>query len=167
VRRSLKNIHVQLVAYEESGDKVLLEETSKSLKKYGWLGHCGNTSSAYLTGLLLGLKARQRGVSEAILDIGMQTSVKGSSLYAAALGARDAGLKIPIGDIAPSQDRISGKHTASYAEKLKKEGNEKYRKQFSAYLKSNLNPEDLPKHFEEIRNKIIAELSMHKKAVTA
>ena len=31
---------------------------------------------------------------------------------------------------------------------------EKYEKQFSAYIKNNLDPENLEKHFEEIRSKI-------------
>ena len=136
---------------------------SKALRKYGWKGHGGNLSSAYLTGYLAGLMALKKNVREANVDIGLQMSVSGSSLYAAAVGARDAGLSVPIGkEAVPKIDRISGKHIADYALKLKAD-NEKYKKQFSAYIKSGMQPENLPKHFEEVKSKIGAEFGAKSK----
>lgn len=164
VRRALNNFHVQIVKYERDGDAAVAEALSKELKKFGWLGHGGNISSAYLTGLLAGLKARKQGISEAVTDIGLQTSVRGNSLYAVVLGAKDAGLNIPVGKEAlPDAKRISGQHIAQYAAMLKKD-QAKYRKQFSTYIKNSMDPEKLPEHFEETKKKIIAQLGVELKS---
>ncbi|MBS3051599.1 MAG: 50S ribosomal protein L18, partial [Candidatus Aenigmarchaeota archaeon] len=127
-------------------------------------GHCGNVSAAYLTGYLAGLSALKQGIKEANVDIGLQMSVKGSALFAVAAGARDAGLSVPIGkEIVPSTDRIKGRHVADYAQKIK--GTDKYQKQFSSYIKNQLAPEDLPKHFDEIKEKISNEFGVATKKV--
>ncbi len=155
VRRSLENIHVQFILSESAGDKTVVDIKSNKLKKYGWKGHGGNIPSAYLTGYLAGMNAVKNGVKEAVVDIGLQKSVEFSSLYAAAAGARDAGVDVKVNkSVIPSKERLHGKHIADYADKLKKEQPEKYRQQFSAYLKNGLNPEDLPKHFEEVKSHI-------------
>ena len=170
VRRSLNNVHAQIISFDENGDKVLVETFSKELRKYGWHGHCGSVSAAYLTGLIIGARAKKLGVGDAILDIGLHVSIKGSSLYAAALGARDAGLNIPIGkEILPSKERITGKHVADYAVMLKKENPAAYKKQFSACLKNNLEPEKITEHFDEVKSKIMNELGImtKKKEVVA
>ncbi len=154
VRRSNNNMHVQIVLYDVNGDKTTLEVISKLLTKYGWKGHCGNIPAAYLTGLLIGRKAIKNGIKDAILDLGLYTS--GSSLYAVALGAKDAGMNIPIGEsVAPSKNRICGKHIADYAGLLKKENREKYNMHFSDYIKKGLEAEKLTEHFEEVRKRIL------------
>lgn len=158
VRRTNNNIHIQLIEYHKKGDKTVLEEISKNLKKYGWKGHCGSLSAAYLTGLLIGFRAAKKNVSEAILNSGLQISVKGSAVYAAVSGARDAGMKIPADrDILPPHEKVSGRHVADYAAMLKKDSSEKYRKQFSGYLKNGLEPEKIHEHFEEVKKKITDE----------
>jgi large subunit ribosomal protein L18 len=64
-----------------------------------------------LTGYLAGLRAKSRGVSGAILDIGLNPPVKGSRIYAALKGAVDAGLEVPHSpDILPDDSRVSGEH---------------------------------------------------------
>ncbi|MFA4819736.1 MAG: 50S ribosomal protein L18 [Candidatus Aenigmatarchaeota archaeon] len=157
IRKTLNNFHLQVIILETTGDRTEVEVFSKALKKYGWKGHGGNLPAAYLTGYLAGLMALKKNIKEANVDIGLQMSVKASGLYAAAAGARDAGLIIPLGKEAiPKMDRISGKHIAEYAQKLKSDG-EKYKKQFSGYIKAGLQPEDLPKHFQEVKDKINAE----------
>ncbi|MCX6815693.1 MAG: 50S ribosomal protein L18 [Candidatus Aenigmarchaeota archaeon] len=156
IRRALNNFRVQIIQFSLEGDKVIAEDTSRSLKKYGWLGHCGNTSAAYLTGLLIGMKAKAKGVTSAIVDIGVQTSIKGTSLYAVAAGAKDAGLKIPVGDMV-DKNRIEGKHIVAFATTLKKDDAAKYKKQFSSYLKNNLEPEKITEHFNEVKAKILKE----------
>ena len=159
VRKSLSNIHAQLIEYEQSGDRTVAEEVSKNLKKYGWKGHCGNISAAYLTGMLVAAKGLKKDVKEAVLDLGLQTSTKQNVAYAVVRGANDAGMSIPMDNkIAPGTERISGKHVADFAAMLKSGNPEKYKKQFSGCLKSGLDPEDLPKHFEEVKNKIKHEL---------
>ena len=35
---------------------------------------------------------------------------------------------------------------------------EKYERQFSGYIKRGLRPEDLPTHFDEVREKIVSSL---------
>ena len=161
IRRSLNNFHVQLVMTETEGDKTVAEAFSKALHKYGWKGHCGNLSAAYLTGYLVGLAAKKHNIKEAVVDLGLQTSVRGSGLYAAALGARDAGILISIGKEAlPPMTRVTGEHVAEFAVKLK--GQEKYKKQFASYIKKGLNPEEMPKHFEETKKNIENQLKIEK-----
>jgi len=111
VRRGNDNIHIQVVRYDAKGDKTVAEEISRNLKKLGWKGHCGNLPAAYLTGFMLGKKAAGAGISNAVLDIGLQMSTKGSAIYAAVKGAKDAGISIAIGEeILPDAARISGGH---------------------------------------------------------
>lgn len=161
IRRSLNNYHIQVITFDEN-DKTLVDVMSKNLKKLGWKGHGGNLSSAYLTGFLAGAMALKHGVKEANVDIGLQMSVKSCGLFAAAAGARDAGISVAIGKEAiPSMDRIKGKHVADYAAKIK--ATDAYKKQFSSYIKNQLMPEDLPKHFDEIKAKIAAEFGVKQK----
>ncbi|HIP17683.1 MAG TPA: 50S ribosomal protein L18 [Methanothermococcus okinawensis] len=156
VRKSLNNISAQIIVYDEKGDKVLVSAHTKELVKMGYKGHCGNLPAAYLTGLLLGKKALKEGYKEAILDIGLHGATKGAAVFATLKGAVDAGMEIPHGEsILPEESRINGTHIKEYAELLKKEDSENYNKQFSKYLKNNLSPEDLPEHFEEIKEKIL------------
>ncbi|MCX6819000.1 MAG: 50S ribosomal protein L18 [Candidatus Aenigmarchaeota archaeon] len=154
VKRSLNYIHIQFIAFEKSGDKVLLEETSKNLKRYDWKGHYGNLPSAYLTGLVAGFEALSKGIEEAILDIGLQTSIKGNALYAAALGIKDAGVVIPMSQ-EMLKERIEGLHIVAYAKTLKNENAEKYKRQFADYLKKGLEPEKLHEHFTQVKENII------------
>ena len=156
VRRFISNVQAQLVEFNPKGDKVIFTIHSNKLKKFGWKGHRGNLPSAYLVGLIAGFEALKRGYKEAVLDIGRYKSTKGNALYAMLKGALDAGLKIPHGEeILPSEERIKGIHIANYAKMLKEKDPEKYNRLFSRYLKEGLEPEKLPKHFEEVKQIII------------
>lgn len=157
VKRSLNYIHVQFISFDNKGDKVIVEDTSKNLKKYGWKGHCGNLPAAYLTGLMAGLRAAGKGVKEAVLDIGLQKSVKGNAPYSAALGVRDSGIAIPVSQEIP-KERIEGSHISAYANILKQESMEKFNKQFSVYIGAGLEPEKLNEHFASVRESIIKAL---------
>jgi len=157
VRKSANNMVCQVVKHEPKGDKTIVSVGVKALRDNGWKGHGGSIPTAYLIGFLCGSQAKKSGIKSAVVDLGIQTQSKGSRLYATVKGAVDAGLDIPhSNDIFPSEDRLSGKHISQHAEKLKKEDEEKYKKLFSGYLKNKLNPETLPKHFEEIKKKISA-----------
>ena len=154
VRKSLRNLQVSIIGYDAKGDKVIFTVNSKILSKFGWKGDNGNLSSAYLTGLLAGKKAIDKGIKDAILDIGFNKPTSGSRLYATLAGAIDAGLKIPFDpEVLPQKDRISGYHIAKYANMLR---NEKFRydRQFSNYIKRGLSPEDIVEHFNEVKGKI-------------
>ncbi len=154
VRRSLKNLQASIVEYDSKGDKVLITVNSKTLNKFDWKGDTGNLPSAYLVGYIAGKMALGKGIKEAVLDIGFNNSVKGSKLYAALAGAIDSGLKIPYApEVLPPKERISGQHISKYAQLLKND-RQKYEKQFSKYIKRGLAPENLPKHFDEVKGRI-------------
>lgn len=143
---------VQIVDVKPEGDETIVSAHSNELKKRGWLANGKNTSAAYLTGFLCGKKAVKAGINEAILDIGLKSSLKGARVYAALKGAVDAGLQVPHGDeVLPSEERIRGEHIAAYAESLT---DEEVKQKFSQYLKNGLSPKDLPDHFETIKQKI-------------
>jgi large subunit ribosomal protein L18 len=155
VRRHLNNFSAQIVSYEPKGDKVLVSAHTRELKKFGWEYHGGNIPSAYLLGWLIGKKAVKKKVAEAIFDIGSAISVKESSLYAVLKGAVEAGMKIPHNSKNfPSDARVKGEAISAYARDLSKSSPEKYKGQFSAYLKKGLNPADITKKFEETKKKI-------------
>jgi large subunit ribosomal protein L18 len=118
IRKSLDNISVQFVNFNPKGDETVASAVSAELKKLGWK-RTGNIPAAYLTGLLAGKKAKEKKVTEAVLDLGIQTSTKGSRIYAALKGAVDAGISIPHSkDILPSDDRVKGKHISEEVAKL-------------------------------------------------
>jgi large subunit ribosomal protein L18 len=156
VRRTNKYIIVQVAEAKIEGDRMLAVAHSRELvKRYGWKGGTKNTSAAYLTGFLAGLRALKAGVKEAILDIGLARPARGSRVFAALKGGLDAGLDIPHSkEILPSEDRIKGVHIAEWAKKLAKEEPEKYKRFFSKYLEAGLRPEELPKHFDEVLQRI-------------
>lgn len=154
VRRTLSYVHAQLVRYEPDGDRTILEVSSKHLAAYGWKGHGGNLPAAYLTGMLIALKAQQQGIADAVLDIGLQRSIANSAMFACAAGARAGGLNVPLGSV-PPYERLSGASIAAYA-KLLKASKERYQRQFGAYLKANVDPEQLPAHFEDVKAKLLA-----------
>ncbi len=110
-----RQVVAQIVEFDPKGDRVLVSATSHELRKLGWEGHPGNAPSAYLTGLLVGHRAKKSGISEAILDIGLHTPVPGSNVYAVLKGAVDAGLEIPHStDVLPPEERINGGLIAEY-----------------------------------------------------
>lgn len=147
----------QIVDVQIEGDQTLVSAHSQELKNMGWLASGKNTSAAYLTGYLCGKKAIKEGITEAVLDMGLATSTKGSRVYAVIKGAIDAGLEVPHNDvILPSEDRITGEHISQYAESLDKAEMEK---KFSQYIQRGLSPKDLPDHFQSIKEKIEKEVS--------
>jgi large subunit ribosomal protein L18 len=154
IRASGNSVSCQIIAHDSKGDRTLASSNSFELRKHGWRGHTGNMPAAYLTGYLCGQKAKGKA-KEAILDIGLQISTKGSRIYAALKGVVDAGLNVPHSEeILPSEDRVKGVHVSEYAALLKTQNPEKYQKHFAAYLKGSLQPEDLAKHFDEIKQKL-------------
>lgn len=109
VRKSNKNMMLQVINYQPDGDKVLATALSVNLKDQGWKHSTSSIPAAYLTGLMLAKKLKLK--DEIIVDIGLQVHKKGSRIYAAVKGALDGGLKIRCSeDIFPSEDRLSGKH---------------------------------------------------------
>jgi len=158
VRRFSNDVIVQVIEFRPDGDQTIASATSADLRRVGWKGHGGNVPAAYLVGYLAAKRALAKGMKDAVFDIGFSTPVMGSAPFAALKGVVDAGLHVPHDAVAfPSEDRIKGEHVAAYASTLKKEDPEGYKRQFSAYIKKGLNPENLPKHFDEILTKVKAE----------
>ena len=158
VRRSSKYITISIVSPLIGGDKTIFSVSSKVLaEKYGWIG-LKNISAAYLTGLLAGKLALEKGVEKSVINLGLAWSKNASIPFAAAMGAKDAGLDILIGEKAlVSQSRIKGEHIAEYAKLLKKENADFFKKRFSKYLKAGIDPVNLPNLFERVRKMIIGE----------
>ncbi|MFQ6106694.1 MAG: 50S ribosomal protein L18 [Thermoplasmata archaeon] len=126
VRASNRNMTVQITSFDAVGDKVLSSAVSNELRKLGWKESTSNVPAAYLTGYLAGKRAIQKGVEEAVLDIGLHVPRRGSRVFATLKGLIDAGLKIPCGEeVLPSKERIKGAHigesTVKAFEKVKSE----------------------------------------------
>jgi len=156
VRPSLKHIIVQIVKAEPEGDKTSVFVRSSELRRFGWEAPCGNVPSAYLTGLLAGLKAVSGGIKKAILDIGLHRASPGSRVFAALKGALDAGVEIPHDErVLPERSRIMGEHIASYGRRLSEERPDLYKKLFSKYLERGIEPKDLTDHFTKVKEKMI------------
>jgi large subunit ribosomal protein L18 len=118
VRKSRKNISMQLIYTDKDGDKTRVSAMSSELKKYGYTAGTCNSPAAYLTGLLLGIRAIGAGFDAGIFDIGLITPVHGSNVYASLKGALDSGMDIPHDPaVFPTDDRISGHHVASFLQK--------------------------------------------------
>lgn len=112
VRKSLKNTQVQFVEYHESGDNIVASAISKELvSKYKWKYSASTTPAAYLTGILAGKRAKDKGINECVLDVGRYLPVTGSKIFASLKGALDAGVDCPHNEEKlPNEDRIMGKH---------------------------------------------------------
>jgi large subunit ribosomal protein L18 len=111
LRKTNKQIIAQLIEYKISGDVTKVHISSKDLQKAGWTHSAKNLQAAYLTGLLLSKKAKGLKIKKAVLDLGLQSSTKGNTLYAALKGMADAGLEIPHDTkLFPSEKRINGEH---------------------------------------------------------
>lgn len=137
VRKSTRHIQVQLVAPKPEGDITLSSAISTELKKYGYEGATGNTTAAYLTGLLFGLRALDEEYESGVLDIGLAASSAGSRVYAVLKGIIDAGMDVPHNpSVFPSNERIRGEHVAEYVE-----------------------GSNLPEQFEAVKEKILSEFS--------
>jgi large subunit ribosomal protein L18 len=155
-RSSLKNVAAQIIVAKPYGDEVLAAAHSKELTKtYGWKAPTGNVPAAYLTGLLCGLKAKAKGVSEAILDIGLIAPTKGSKIFATLSGVLDAGIDVPHDEEKIVKERTNGEHIAKYGKSLGV-GSEGYSAKFSKYLGQELAPEKVPEHFAKVKADIIS-----------
>jgi len=166
-RSSLKNITVQITIAKPHGDVVLAVANSRELAKtYGWKAPTGNIPSAYLTGLLCGLRAKAAGVKEAILDIGLLAPTKGAKIFAALSGVLDAGVNIPHSEEKIVKERTKGEHVANYAKSLGT-GSEEYNAKFSGYIAQGIAPEKLPEHFNKVKTEITGSFKPSKAAIEA
>lgn len=124
IRKSLKGVTLQIAQYKQDGDFIITSANTKNLKKFDWKPQ-GNISSAYLTGLLCGVRTVARANKDkgfktelekgCVSDIGMITHKKGGRIYAALKGVIDAGIKVSHSEgIFPGKERIEGKDIKSF-----------------------------------------------------
>ncbi|MGH9922430.1 MAG: 50S ribosomal protein L18 [Nitrososphaerales archaeon] len=153
VRISNQNVMVQMLKPSKVGDQVLVSVHSKELTKHGWQGSRKNIPACYLTGLLAGKKAVARGVKDCVLYAGNRRYAP--KMAASVKGVIDAGVNIPVDkESLPTDDRITGKHIADYANALK-DDKQAYKTRFSGLIKEGLTPEGYPEHFDEVKSSIL------------
>jgi len=127
IRKTNSNIIIQMIKYNPNGDLVLASAISNELDSYGYDKNKKNIPAAYLTGFLFGLKVKKNlNIDEAILDIGLNTSIKGSRVYAALKGIIDSGFNVRHNpEILPEDDLVMGHHIdegfSDIVDKVKKE----------------------------------------------
>ena len=120
VRKSNRYITAQIVESKEAKDKTICLINSKELIKEGWTSSFKNVAAAYLLGILIAEKAKEKGIKAAILDFSRYTSTKESKIYGVVKGARDNGLEISCDEkMLPKENRIYGEHLKDH-EKIKK-----------------------------------------------
>jgi large subunit ribosomal protein L18 len=156
VRNSLNNVIAQIITAKPEGDRLVISAHSRELaRKYGWKASRGNLPTAYLTGLLCGLKARSQGLKEVIPDIGLNSPSKGSRVFAVLKGLLDAGVHVPVDEKKlPDEKRLNGEHIAQYARSFSSNA-EEYQAKFSKYIEHGLRPEDLAEKFVEAKKEIL------------
>ncbi|MCX8194179.1 MAG: 50S ribosomal protein L18 [Candidatus Pacearchaeota archaeon] len=110
IRKTNKYIIVQIVKSDESKDFTIAYTNSKELSKFGWNYGFKNLPAAYLTGYLAAKKVLKRNVKEVVVDIGLQSSTKGSRIYAAVKGAIDGGLSLNCSKEMFDESRFKGEH---------------------------------------------------------
>jgi large subunit ribosomal protein L18 len=154
-RTSVRNVNAQIIIARQIGDQVLASANSRELvKKYGWKAPAGNIPAAYLTGLLVGLKAKAAKVDGSILDIGLITPTKGARIFAVLQGVVDAGVEVPHSEEKIAKDRLKGDHIALYAKSLSADSDE-YKIRFSKYNAGGVTPEKVAEHFSKVRAEIV------------
>ena len=116
VRKTNREIIIQLSVPDPAGDRTLVAAYSRDLAGYGYTGSRSNTPAAYLTGILFGARCRKAGYPGAVLDIGLARASPGARVFAALKGAVKAGLAVPhSGEVLPDDSRVRGEHIAAFA----------------------------------------------------
>ena len=149
---SNQNIMAQVMKPLAIGDSIVTAVRSRELLKYGWKGSMNSIPTCYLTGLLLGKRALEKGMNNLVLYTGKGSFT--SRIAACLKGIIDAGVSMPVSEGSlPKIERVNGGHIAQYAKLLKKDES-KYNSQFSSLLKTDCVPENYPHYFEEVRIRI-------------
>jgi len=120
IRKTNKSIIAQIVEYLPRGDHILCGINSRALRKEGWQFSTKNIPACYLTGIMLAKKIKEQlgkkgEGQEFILDIGLQTSVKGSGIYAVVKGMIDNNIQVLCDEkVFPRPERIQGTHIIAH-----------------------------------------------------
>ncbi|MHA1937927.1 MAG: 50S ribosomal protein L18 [Candidatus Thorarchaeota archaeon] len=154
VRKTNSRIIVQVIDAKVVGDNTVASAISSELAGFGWSAGVANLPAAYLTGFLVGLRAKARGVDTAIMDVGLHPPIRGSKLYAALKGAVDAGLDVPHNpEVLPDESRSSGEHIVQsyqYVTEKKKDSHH-----FAVIGKKKTNITTIPKQFDKTKKAML------------
>lgn len=158
VRRTNTRTIAQFIIAKRSGDHTVASAVSSELYAYGWDMGMGNMPAAYLTGLLAANRAKEEGIQEAVLDIGLNPPVSGSTVFAVLKGALDAGVDVPHDPkILPSDSRITGEHIAAAYEHFNESDEDSH--MFDRLERKGVEVQKTPEQFEKVNN-IIMESSV-------
>jgi large subunit ribosomal protein L18 len=136
---------MQLVQHGTAGDVTLAAARAVDLRKLGYKGGTGNIPAAYLTGFLFANRALAAGYSNGVLDMGINANSRGSRIYAAVMGALEAGFDIPFDrKPLPAPERTLGEHIAAFADANPA--------RFSKYA---IDPKELPDHVDSMKREIL------------
>lgn len=156
IRRSNRYVLVQLITSDQARDRIVASASSRELKLVGYPTGLSSAPACYLTGHLIGLRALQKGVKEAIADLGEIPKLIRTDVYAVVKGCIDAGVSVRHGEgVFPADERLNGEHIAAYAKSLKEGAPDRYAKLFSNYLKAGISPESLPSLVASVRKELI------------
>ncbi len=75
VRKTNTSTMVQIINANVVGDMTVASAIASELSDHGWKASSGNLPAAYLTGYLAGLRAKSKGLKEAILDVGLNPPI--------------------------------------------------------------------------------------------
>jgi large subunit ribosomal protein L5e len=115
---------------------------------------------------------------KALLDVGLSRTSTGARIFAVLKGALDAGLNIPHSethfagykrdakklDAALLRKYIFGGHVADYMKLLEKDNPDRYRRQFSQYVKLGVKPSDIEPTYKKLHAAVRADPSPKKDA---
>ncbi len=152
VRRTNSRIIGQVAKYTQKGDMILAHVDSEELKKFNWPAR-PNKATAYLAGMLLAKKFKDGAKNDHILDIGLASPVKDTIPFVFAKGCIDGGMKVR--GTFKIEEKAYNLSNTKHISALKSEDAERYKKQYSAYIKGGVEPESLGKLFNEAKEKIM------------
>ncbi|MEX0932590.1 MAG: 50S ribosomal protein L18 [Candidatus Pacearchaeota archaeon] len=114
VRKTNKYVVAQYVVSPGTNDKIEINTTSKELLNNGWpkesAGSLKSIPAAYLTGLLMGKKIRDKKLESPVMDFGMIRTVYKNRIFAFLKGMVDSGVDLKHDKKTfPEEERIQGK----------------------------------------------------------
>jgi len=114
-RKTNKYLIAQYTISKEAKDEIKLGGNSKELLKFGWpkefLGSLKSISAAYLLGVLMSKKIKEKKLEKPIVDFGMIKMIHKTKTYAFLKGLKDSGLDINCDDkFCPDDNRLKGEH---------------------------------------------------------
>jgi len=114
-RKTNKYLIAQYIISKEAKDEIKLGGNSKELLKFGWpkefSGSLKSISAAYLLGVLMSKKIKEKKLEKPIVDFGMIKMIHKTKTYAFLKGLKDSGLDISCDDkFCPDDNRLKGEH---------------------------------------------------------